>query len=148
LLQLLWSMARLRPQSVSCGITATQLLCTAVAAALADLLVDEHALRRVGELSSLLAAAALLGGAGLVVDQHRHARHRAQLALHGVELARGRGSSVPAGNSGPVGVVLVDLVAEHDHQTLHALASTWRAICGTLIWPSTGWPPVIATASL
>src|SRR5439155_459865 len=34
----------------------------------------------------LLAAAALLGGAGLVVDQRRHAGRLAQLALHGVEL--------------------------------------------------------------
>jgi hypothetical protein len=27
-------------------------------------------------------------------------------------------------------------------------ASTWRAIASTVIVPSTGWPPVIATASL
>ena len=32
------------------------------------------------------AAAAFLGRAGLVVDQHRHALHLAQLALHGIEL--------------------------------------------------------------
>src|SRR5262249_40392138 len=39
----------------------------AVAAAFADRLVDEQALRRIGELA-LLAAPALLGGAGLLVD--------------------------------------------------------------------------------
>jgi hypothetical protein len=29
-----------------------------------------------------------------------------------------------------------------------ALGASWRAICGTVSGPSTGWPPVIATASL
>jgi hypothetical protein len=27
-------------------------------------------------------------------------------------------------------------------------AASWRVICGTVSVPSTGWPPVIATASL
>ena len=48
-------------------------------------LVDEEAPRRIDQLA-LLAAAALLGGAGLLVDQHRHAGHLAQAALHRVEL--------------------------------------------------------------
>src|SRR6185436_4731508 len=52
----------------------------AVAAAFADLLVDEDLARRVNELAAL-APAALLGGAGLLVDQHRDARRLAQFAL-------------------------------------------------------------------
>ena len=40
----------------------------AVAAAFADQLVDDHALGRIGVLAAL-AAAALFGGAGLVVEQ-------------------------------------------------------------------------------
>ena len=57
----------------------------AVAAAFAHELVDDDALGRIGILAAL-AAAALLGRAGLVVEQHRAARRFAQLALHGVEL--------------------------------------------------------------
>ncbi|MDT4815802.1 hypothetical protein FQZ97_488390 [compost metagenome] len=40
---------------------------------------------RVHQLAAL-AATALLGGAGLVVDQHRHALELAQFALHGIQL--------------------------------------------------------------
>src|SRR4030095_17245404 len=58
----------------------------AVAAALADRLVDEHAPGRIGE-GAALGAAGLLGGAGLVVDQDRHALPLAQFALHVVERA-------------------------------------------------------------
>ena len=58
----------------------------AVAAAFADALVDEDALGRIG-IEPALAAAALFGRAGLVVDQHREAGDIAQLALHGIELA-------------------------------------------------------------
>src|SRR5207237_10498665 len=50
----------------------------AVAAALAHQLVDDHAPRGIGELAAL-AAAALLGRAGLVVDQHRAAGNLSQL---------------------------------------------------------------------
>ena len=57
----------------------------AVAAAFADGFVDDHALRQIGELA-FLAAAALLGGAGLVVDDDRHARQVAQFALDVVHL--------------------------------------------------------------
>ncbi len=56
----------------------------AVAAAFADQIVDHHALVGIGE-GAALAAAALLGGAGLVVNQHAHARHGGELALHGVQ---------------------------------------------------------------
>src|SRR5262249_56563255 len=55
----------------------------AVAAALADALVDEDAARRIGH-DAALAAPALLGRAGLLVEQHRDALPIAQLALHGV----------------------------------------------------------------
>ena len=58
----------------------------AIAAAFADALVDEDALRRI-RIEPALAAAALFGGAGLVVDQDREALDLAQLLLHGVELA-------------------------------------------------------------
>src|SRR6185503_13078141 len=54
---------------------------TAVAAALADKFVDDDALVRIGELAAL-AAAALLGRAGLVVDQHRKPRHVGERGLH------------------------------------------------------------------
>ncbi len=57
----------------------------AIAAALAHQIVDDDALERIGKRAALTAAA-LLGGAGLVVDQHRNARHVGQRALHGVEL--------------------------------------------------------------
>src|SRR6266581_1605604 len=56
----------------------------AVAAAFADALVDEKAARRIG-VSAALAPAALLGGAGLVVDQRRDAGLPAQFALDQVE---------------------------------------------------------------
>ena len=86
MLQLDWSIWRLRPNSVSSGCTETQFdACRAVAAAFADRVVDEHALGGIG-IDAALAAAALLGGAGLVVDQDGEAGDLAQLALHGVEL--------------------------------------------------------------
>ena len=73
MLQLDWSIVRLRPNSVSTGCTETQFdLHAAIAAALADQLVDDDALVGIGK-GAALAAAALLGGAGLVVDQHRDA---------------------------------------------------------------------------
>src|SRR5262245_30845064 len=53
---------------------------TAIAAALTDRLVDEYARRWVGRFTAL-AQAAQLGGAGLVVDQHRDTRRRLQHAL-------------------------------------------------------------------
>src|SRR5262249_18916924 len=57
----------------------------AVAAALADRLVDDDAPVGVGELAAL-AQAARLGRAGLVVDERRDTRVPAQRALHAVEL--------------------------------------------------------------
>ena len=86
LLQADWSIRRLRPSSVSLRLDGDAVAGdAAVAAALADQLVDDHPLVGVGE-GAALAAAALLGGTGLVVDQGGDARHLAQAALHRVEL--------------------------------------------------------------
>ncbi len=74
----------------------------AIAAALADQLVDDHALVGIG-IAAALAAAAFLGGAGLVVEeQRRRPGSSAQFALHGVELVammdgRAGGHCVPGG---------------------------------------------------
>ena len=84
----------------------------AVAAAFADAVVDEEAPRRIDELA-LLPAPALLGGAGLLVDQDRHARHLAQAPLHRVEL--GAVVELGAGREAVVDrVVLGDVVGEDD----------------------------------
>src|SRR5690606_33870411 len=57
----------------------------AIAAALAYMCADDHAAVGIGE-GAALAAAALLRGAGLVVDQDRHALDVAQLALDTVQI--------------------------------------------------------------
>ena len=57
----------------------------AIAAALADQFVDDDPLVGIGK-GAALAAAALFGRAGLVVDQHRDALDLAQLALDEVEV--------------------------------------------------------------
>ena len=57
----------------------------AIAAAFADEFVDDDALVGIGERAAL-AAAALFGGAGLVVEQHRNALDLAQLALDEIEI--------------------------------------------------------------
>src|SRR4029079_1016605 len=84
----------------------------AVAAAFADAVVDEETPRRIDELA-LLPAPALLGSAGLLVDQDRHAGHFAQAPLDGVEL----GAVVEFGAGREPGmdrVVLGDVVREDD----------------------------------
>ena len=85
----------------------------AIAAAFAHPFVDEEPARRVHHLA-LLAAAALLGGAGLLVDQHGDARHFAQAALHRIELA-----AVVELGAGRKAVldrrVLADVVGQHHH---------------------------------
>ena len=53
----------------------------AIAAAFADQFVDDHALVGIGKRMAL-AAAALLGGAGLVIDQDGDARHFGKRLLH------------------------------------------------------------------
>ncbi|KAG1445018.1 hypothetical protein G6F57_017679 [Rhizopus arrhizus] len=96
-----------------------------IAAAFADAFVDDDAARRV-RIGVALAAAALFGGTGLVVDQHRHARVLAQ-SVTSLYLS---GSSVTT--------TILSMPS----------AAIWRLIIGTLIGPSTGCPPVMATASL
>ena len=133
---------------VSCGSTATQLLCTEQSPQPSQTaLVDEDAARRVDQLA-LLAAAALLGGAGLLVDQHRDAGDLAQPALHRVERRRASWNSVPGGNR----LCCESYLAMSSLTTttlLDALGSRPGARSrSTVITPSTGWPPVIATASL
>ena len=90
---------------------------TAIAAALADQLVDDHPLVGVGERAAL-AAAALLGGAGLVIDQSGDARHLAQPALHGVELVAMEDAH--AGREAGAERILARLVGD-DGDLLHAL---------------------------
>src|SRR5205085_10568162 len=63
-------------QAVRCG--------RAIATAFADEVVYDDALRRIGEAAAL-PPPALLGGAGLVVDDRGDAAHLAQLALHQIE---------------------------------------------------------------
>src|ERR1700675_4965931 len=58
----------------------------AVAAAFADEVVDEDALRWI-RIQSALAAASFFGGAGLVIEQNREALDLAQLALDLVQFA-------------------------------------------------------------
>ena len=101
LLQEAWWIWVLRPNSVSTGMhrQAVRLL-AAVAAALADALVDEDALLGLGRLAAL-ALAAQLGGALLVVDQDRHALHAGELLLRGEQLARGRAPRRSAASSTP-----------------------------------------------
>src|SRR6185437_16240343 len=79
----------------------------AIAAALAHRLVDEDALGRIGVFAAL-APAALLGGAGLVVDQDGDALDLAQIALNLVE---------------PVAVVDVDPGREADAAIFLRLAA-------------------------
>src|SRR5690606_24639336 len=81
----------------------------AVATALAHCRVDEGALGRIDHLAAL-APAALLGGAGLVIEDHRDALELAQLALHGIQLATVvEGDD---GREGGAGRVLVRLVRD------------------------------------
>ena len=146
LLQLHWSISRLRPNSVSFGSTDTQKLFTpAVAAAFADQRVDHHALLRIGDLAAL-AAAALLGGAGLVVDQDAETPFTSRRRFCTSSSSRAV-EELDAGREdlrlGP----LLDVVADH-HDRLHALGAHLVRDLRHVSVPSTGWPPVIATASL
>ena len=112
LLQADWSMARLVPSSVSSGDDRHAVrLHAAVAAALAHGRIDEHALVGIGERAAL-AAAALLGRAGLVVEQHRDAGHLAQLLLHLLQVA-----AVVDGHAArdEAGRILERLVGDHHH---------------------------------
>ena len=94
-------------------------LLAAVAAAFADQRVDEDALLRIFHLAAL-APAPLLGRAGLIVDQHRYARHLAQALLHGVEL--GTIDELDAGREHRMIRPFLDVVGHH-HDRLHAFAA-------------------------
>ncbi len=83
----------------------------AIAAALADLRVDHHPRRRIVHQPAL-APAPLLGGAGLIVDQHRGARHLAQLALDLVQLVAM--ADRDAGREAGIERIFVRLIG-HDH---------------------------------
>ena len=117
----------------------------AVAAALANGLVDDNAARGIGKLAAL-AAPPLLGRAGLVVDQRRDAAKICKLALHAIELV----AMIDRHQLRYAGVpwILVRVV-RNERDPLDAFCAwSCRVSCGTVKVPSSGWPPVIATASL
>src|SRR5690606_11736017 len=58
----------------------------AIAAAFADGAIDEYPLLRI-RIFSLFSPAALLGGAGLIINQDRNALHGAQVALRLIKIA-------------------------------------------------------------
>ena len=141
----LWSIVRLRPNSVSSGRHRHAVrFHAAVAAAFADELVDEDALRGIRVLAAL-AAPALLGGAGLVVQQDRAALGVAQRALDGIEVV----AVVDLDVGGEVaGRILFRVVADDD-DLLHTFGGDLlRDVSAAVSGPSNGWPPVMATASL
>ena len=72
----------------------------AVAAALADPLVDHH-LRSRGRRLTAAALAALFRGALLVVDQHRHPGLAGQFGLHGQQVAAGADLNAAGQRAGP-----------------------------------------------
>ncbi len=102
---------------------------------------------RVGQRAAL-AAAALLGGAGLVVDRAPVTPGMlAQLALDRVELVAVAHRARRGARSALAGVLAGSSVTTT--MLAHALGlAAGGCSCGTLRSPSTGWPPVIATASL
>ena len=97
LLQVDWSIARLRPNSVSTGITDRQFDCTPQSpqpSQTSSLMTTR--LARIGHQAAL-APPALLRRAGLVVDDDGDARDLAQLALHAGPDRRGDAPWRPAG---------------------------------------------------
>ena len=138
-------MRRLRPNSVSSGSTLRQFDSTEQSpqpSQTRSLMTAKT--RRVLERAAL-AAAALLGGAGLLVDEDGDAGDLAQLALDGVELAAG----VEGGAGGEAGAVeLFRVVGDQRDAARRLRRRTVVAMASTLTGPSTGWPPVMATASL
>ena len=116
----------------------------AVAAALADALVDEDALDRLGDLAAL-ALAAQLGGALLVVDEDGDALHRGQHLLRLDE-------PVPVPDVDPLGqphaLVAVEVLGRDDDPASRLRPSNSAASSGIAISPTACWPPVMATAPL
>ena len=97
-------------------------LLAAVAAPLADALVDQHLLRRIGRLPAL-ARAAQIRGTRLIVDQHGDAGDLRELAL-------GREQTVAAahlGAGGECNAVVTGRILGRDHDPLHALGV--QAVC-------------------
>ncbi len=88
----------------------------AVAATFANQRIDDHAPRRIDHQPAF-AAAALFGGAGLVVDDDGDASLFAQLALNGIEIVA-VAHRRPAGQADGV-VVLLRFVGDH-HDAAHA----------------------------
>src|SRR5690606_2606483 len=82
----------------------------AIAAALADLGVDEDALVGIGKLAAL-AAAPLLRSAGLIVDESRDALRLGQRPLHGHQLAAMMRRNAIGQTVGAL--VLIRLVRDH-----------------------------------
>src|SRR4029079_19476593 len=84
-----------------------------VAAAFADLVVDEDAALRL-RLKAAFAAPSLFRGAHLVVDEHRHAGDVPQFPLHGVDL-------VAVTHRCAAYRRMAARLVGHDHNLLHAL---------------------------
>ena len=143
-LQVVWSMRVLRPNGVSTGCTDRQLLfVAAVAAALADPLVDHHPEAGRGQRAAL-ARPAVLGRARLVVDQHRHAGHLGEHLLRLDEASRCH-TSTPRGE---LGIVVPRRVLGGDDDLAHAFEQHGARPRARDSWPGGSWPPVIATAPL
>ena len=126
MLQLDWSMVRLRPNSVSSGCTDTQFDFTPQSpqpSQTSSLMTTR--LSGSGILAAL-AAAALLGGAGLVVDQHGAAGHLRQLLLHLLQIVAvmDRHAGRPLGPGG----IFPRLVGDDDD----ALRALGRHLAGDL----------------
>ncbi|MNI03962.1 hypothetical protein D3C73_568750 [compost metagenome] len=95
-------------------------LLAAVATAFADQRIDHHPLLRIFQLAAL-AATALLGGAGLFVDQDRNTLHFAQALLHRIQLAAVMELHV-AGEMLALARPLGDVVRQH-HDGVDALGT-------------------------
>ncbi len=100
----------------------------AIATALADALVDHGTLVGVGHQAAL-AAAAFLGGAGLVIDDRGHALGVAAFALHAIKLVAvqhrhvGRQRQRHAAERGVVRARVLGGLIRHDEELAHPLAA-------------------------
>jgi hypothetical protein len=115
-----------------------------VSAPFTDRCVDEHPPGRIGELATL-APAAFLGGAGLVIDQDRHAGMIAQFALHGIELIAMMNRRI-RGEVRDLSIFF-RIVGDNDDPLDAFRRQLTTQLCDAQL-PSTCCPPVIATASL
>jgi hypothetical protein len=124
-------------------------LLAAVAAAFAHRVVDEHALGGLGN-SPFLRRRRFSARTDLVVDQHRHALELAQLALHRVHVVavmhREHDALAVGRQEAAVGPAVGSSATSA--MTLHAFGRHLVRDARHADGPSTGWPPVMATASL